>query len=166
MRNLQWIYPVILFTFLIVIGGFIAGCTTSSPATPATVVSVSPEPLPATSTNNTVERVEIFHFHGTQQCYSCITVGSLAEQTVNTSFKDELASKRIIFAHVNYDLPENAILAKKYGVTGSSLWIGVYNDTTFSREEEIKVWYLLNNKDAFSAHLIEVIRKRLNGDLS
>lgn len=166
MRNLQRIYPVILFAFLIVIGGFIAGCTTPAPATPATVAAVYPEPLPATSTNDTVKRVEIFHFHGTQQCYSCITVGNLAEKTVNTSFKDELSSKRIIFAHVNYDLPENTLLAKKYGVTGSSLWIGVYNGTAFSKEEDVRVWSLINNKDAYSAYLSGVITKRLNGDLS
>ena len=93
-------------------------------------------------------------------------MGELAEKTVNENFKDELASGRLIFAHVNAELPENVVLAKKYGVTGSSLWIGVYNGTAFSKEEDIRVWYLLNNKDAFTAHLSEVIRKRLNGDLS
>jgi len=166
MRNLQRIYLVVLFAFLIVICGFIAGCTTASPATSAPAVATSSSQASLSGTNNTVERVEVFHFHGTQQCYSCITVGNLAEQTVNTSFKDELASKRVIFAHVNYDLPENAILAKKYGVTGSSLWIGVYNGTTFSREEDIRVWSLINNKEAYSAYLSGVITRRLNGDLS
>ena len=108
----------------------------------------------------------MFHFHGTQQCYSCITVGNLAEQTVNASFKEELASGRLVFAHVNYDLSENAALKTKYGVTGSSLWIGVYDADGFHRRQDIRVWSLIKNKDAFSAYLSELITKRLNGDLS
>ena len=47
--------------------------------------------------------------------------------------KHELASGRLVFAHVNYDLPENAALATKYGVTGSSLWIGVYDANGFHK---------------------------------
>lgn len=120
----------------------------------------------AAGTNSTVERVEVFHFHGKQQCYSCITVGDLAEKTVNASFKDELASGRLVFAHVNYDLPENAALKTKYNVTGSSLWIGVYDANGFHKEQNIRVWSLINDKDAYSTYLSGVITKRLNGDLS
>jgi len=158
------------FIFLIIVCGLLAGCTSASPAvstpdgtTPA--LAVSPAPLP-TSSSNTVERVEVYHFHGTQQCYSCITVGNLAEQTVNASFKEEIASGRLIFAHVNYDLSENAVLKTKYGVTGSSLWIGVYDADGFHRKQDIRVWSLIKNKDAYSAYLSEVISRRLNGDLS
>ena len=60
-------------------------------------------------------------------------MGDLAEKTVNGNFKDELASGRLVFAHINTELPENKALAEKYGVTGSSLWIGVYNDNGFHR---------------------------------
>ncbi len=28
-----------------------------------------------------VEKIEIYHFHGTNQCYSCITMGDYAEGT-------------------------------------------------------------------------------------
>ncbi len=139
MTDNQRIYPGVIFAFLIILCGFIAGCTTPSPATSAPAVAALPAPLPTTGTNSTVERI---------------------------SFKEELASGRIIFAHVNYDLPENTILAKKYGVTGSSLWIGVYNGTALHKEEDIRVWSLINNKDAYSTYLSAVITKRLNGDLS
>lgn len=166
MKALQRIYPVVIFAFLIVIGGFIVGCTTSSPAPTTPAVAVSPVPPPLSGINNSVGRVEVFHFHGNKQCASCIAVGDLAEKTMNANFKDELASKRIIFAHVNYDLPENTLLAKKYGVTGSSLWIGVYNGTAFSKEEDIRVWSLINNEGLYSTYLSGIITKRLNGDLS
>ena len=98
-----------------------SGCTDLSPH-PSAAPSAT---LSTTNNNSTVERVEIYHFHGNNQCTSCIAVGDLAEKTVNANFKDELASGRLVFAHVNYDLPENTVLATKYNVTGSSLWIGI-----------------------------------------
>ena len=108
----------------------------------------------------------VYHFHGNQQCISCIAVGDLAEKTVNANFKDELASGRLIFAHVNAEQPENRALAEKYGVTGSSLWIGVYDGNGFHKEQDTRVWYLINNKDAYTSYLSGIITKRLNGDLS
>jgi hypothetical protein len=116
--------------------------------------------------STSVEKVEVYHFHRNQQCTSCIAIGDLAEETVNTSFRDELASGRLVFAHVNYELPENAALVTKYNVTGSSLWIGVYDAEGFHKEQDIKVWYLIDDENAYSTHLSELITKRLNGDLS
>jgi len=161
MTTLQRIYPVIILIFLIIICGLLAGCTSiSSPK-----ISASPEPLSTTGTN-TVERVEVIHFHGNRQCASCIAVGDLAERTVNASFRNDLILGRLVFLHVNYDLPENTALKTKYNVTGSSLWIGVYDANGFSKEEDIRVWSLINDEEAYSRYLTGLITKRLNGDLS
>jgi hypothetical protein len=155
MTDLQRIYPVLLFIALIVASGLAAGCT--SPAKSPAIVQQS---------NSSVERVEVYHFHGNNQCSSCIAVGDLAEKTVNANFKDELASGRLVFAHINAELPENRALAEKYGVTGSSLWIGVYNGNGFHKEQDTKVWYLIDNEDAYTSYLSEIITKRLNGNLT
>jgi thiol-disulfide isomerase/thioredoxin len=162
MANLQRIYPAIIFTFLMILCGFLAGCTSTSPM----VNSTSSAPLSTTSANSTVEIVEVFHFHRTQQCTSCIAIGNLTEKTVKANFKKELASGRLVFAHVDYELPENAALTAKYGVTGSSLWIGVYDANGFHKKEDTKVWILINNQSAYSIYLSGIITKRLNGDLS
>ena len=140
----------------------VSGCTDVSSHSGAALSTQSS----AAGTNSTVERVEVFHFHGKQQCYSCITVGDLAEKTVNASFRDKLASGRLVFAHVNYDLPENAALAAKFNVTGSSLWIGVYDANGFHKEQDTRVWSLISNEEAYRSYLRELISKRLNGDLS
>jgi hypothetical protein len=84
----------------------------------------------AIGSNSTVERVEVYHFHGNQQCASCIAVGDLAEKTVNANFKDDLASGRLVFAHVNYDLPDNTALAGN-GVTRVITWLGIYDTNSF-----------------------------------
>ena len=152
-----------LSIFFIIVLLFTAGCTASSTHLGAATPSAY---QPAISSNSTVERVEIYHFHGNQQCASCIAVGDLAEKTVNANFKDELASGRLVFAHVNYDLPENAVLSAKYGVTGSSLWFGIYDTNGFHRQQNMDVWYLSGDKEKYKTYLTGVISKRLNGDLS
>ncbi len=85
---------------------------------------------------------------------------------MNANFRDELASGRLVFAHVNAEQPENAALAAKYNVTGSSLWIGVYDADGFHAEQDTRVWYLIDDKEAYTTYLSAIISKRLNGDLS
>lgn len=111
-----------------------------------------------------VEKVEIYHFHGTHQCYSCLTVGKYAEETVNSYFQEEINSGKLVFAHVNAELPENAALAEKYGVTGSSLWIGVYNQTGFYVEQNVNVWYKIGNESDYKQYLKGVIESKLRGE--
>jgi hypothetical protein len=152
---------LILACFMILLLAVSACTDVSTP--PSSALSAQPS---AAGANSTFERVEVIYFHGNQRCASCIAVGELSEKTVNTSFKHELASGRLVFADVNYDLPENAALKTKYGVTGSSLWIGVYNSSAFHKEENIRVWSLIKDKDAYVTYLSGVITKRLNGDLS
>jgi hypothetical protein len=164
MTDFQRIYPVVLFTALIVASGLVNGCT--SPAKSSATVQQSTSLPGAIGSNGSVDRVEVYHFHGDQQCVSCIAVGDLAEKTVNDNFKAELSSGRVVFAHINYDLPENAALTAKYGVTGSSLWLGIYDSNGFHRQQIMDVWYLTGDKEKYKAYLTSVIARRLNGDLS
>ncbi len=64
------------------------------------------------------------------------------------------------------DLPDNAALAAKYGVTGSSLWLGIYDTNGFHRQQNMDVWYLTGDEEKYKTYLTGVISKRLNGDLS
>ncbi len=109
-----------------------------------------------------VARIEIIHFHATSQCSSCITMGDMAEETVNTYFKDELKSGKINFSHTNGQLPENYGKVQQYGAAGSSLWIGTYYfDGTFLKEENINVWYKINNKTAYMDYFKGVVEAGL-----
>jgi len=107
-----------------------------------------------------------YHFHATRQCYSCITLGAYAEETVNTYFAPERASGRVVFGHVNANLPENKALVEHYGPTGSSLFIGVYDKDGFHKEENVNVWYKIGDKEEYMTYLRGVIEKRLAGDFS
>lgn len=112
-----------------------------------------------------VEKIEIYHFHSTNQCVTCKTVGSNAESTVNTYFANELKSGKIVFAHINIDLAENKALVDKYEAKGSSLLIGVYGkEGSFSKQEDTNVWYKIGDKEDFMNYLKGVIEQKLSGN--
>lgn len=135
----------------------ISGCTANTDTKPASYADIN---------GLSIQKIEVIHFHGTQQCSSCILLGQYAEETVNTYFSKELESGKITFDHINYDLPQNNELVMKYGVTGSSLWLGVYDENGFHKEENINVWYKLDNKQDFMNYLTGLLEKRLSGDFS
>jgi len=111
-----------------------------------------------------IDKLEIYHFHGTNQCYSCITVGDYAEATVNTYFKEEIEKGIIVFDHINGELPENRELVIKYGATGSSLWLGTYKGDDFSAEQNTNVWYKIKDKTDYMNYLKGVIEQKLAGN--
>lgn len=111
-----------------------------------------------------IDKLEIYHFHGTSQCVSCITVGDYAEATLNTYFADELQSGKIVFAHINGELPINKELVVTYGATGSSLWLGTYKDGNFNAEQNINVWYKIQDKNSYMTYLKGVIEQKLAGN--
>lgn len=138
----------------------ISGCTSQNQSsTTNNVTSI------LSNNASAVQKVEVLHFHGTHQCYSCITVGKYAEETVNTYFPEEVKAGKIKFAHINSELPENTGLVQKYGTTGSSLWIGVYDENGFHKEENVNVWYKISNKEEYMNYLKNIIERRLRGEL-
>jgi len=145
-------------------------CEDDTCAVNLSVANTSPNQNTANLTQNkTTEKnitVEIYHFHGTHQCYSCIRVGELAEKTVNTYFKEELESGKMVFGHINGELPENKALVTKYGATGSSLWIGTYVNDKFSKEQNVNVWYKIEDEKGYLEYLKGIIDKRLSGEMS
>ncbi len=145
--------------FLVLASLIVSGCSNSQQINGSSVADAV-EPIE-------VDKLEIYHFHGTHQCYSCITVGDYAEETVNTYFADELKSGKIVFGHINGELAENRDLVAKYRVNSASLWIGTYTkDGKFIAEQNTNVWYKVNDKEDYLAYLKGIIEKRLAGDLS
>ena len=111
-----------------------------------------------------IEKVEVYHFHATRQCVTCKTVGAFSEETVNTYFSNELKSGKLVYAHVNVDLPENKALVDKYEAKGSSLLIGVYGkDGSFFKQEDTNVWYKIDNKTDFMNYLKGIIEQKFSG---
>jgi len=145
-----------ILLLLVTLAALGAGCTAPA-ATNESQITITP---------GAVQKVEVYHFHRTQQCYSCRTVGAYAEETVKTYFAQELESGRVVFGHINIEEPENKALVDQYGPIGSSLWIGVYDNDGFHKEENVNVWYKIGDKEAYLTYLKGVIEKRMAGDFS
>jgi hypothetical protein len=154
----DWLYRIATVSLLLVIAAvavLTAGCTGSGGET---------ADVPSTDvifTGSYVEKVELFHFFGESRCVSCVMLGDHAEETVNTYYAQELSSGRLVFDHINIDMPENSEIVERYGPTGSSLWIGIYDENGFYKQELLAPWYMLNDKQKFTVYIRAVLDQHL-----
>jgi len=95
------------------------------------------------------EKIEVVHFHATQQCWSCITVGEYALKTIKERFPEEYKNGTIIYKDINGELPENEQMVNKYQARGSSLFINTIIKGQDNIEEDVTVWRLVVNEIQF-----------------
>ena len=101
------------------------------------------------------DKIQLYHFRGTNQCWTCITLGELTEKTLHEYFADELKSGKITYEDINAELPENQALAQKFGVKNISLYINTIIDGNESYEEQVSLMRYLNNEEQFKSMLKE-----------
>ena len=98
------------------------------------------------------DRIEIVHFHATQQCWSCITVGQYALKTIKEKFPDEFTSGKITFKDINGELKENQEIVVKYQARGSSLFVNAIRGDKDDISEDTNIWRLVNNENNFISY--------------
>jgi len=130
------------------------GCTASSTAPPTSDTSLGP-----------ADKVEVVYFHRTRRCYSCTYVEEGTRYTVETYFKDELASGKVVFKVLNVEDEENAAIVKKYGAFTSSLFINTIKDSTDHIKEATDIYFLIGHDEAFVEALKSKIEKSLKGEV-
>lgn len=107
------------------------------------------------------EIIEVFYFHSTARCTSCLKLEEYIRNTINTFFQEELNNGSLKFKEINVDLVENKELVQKFQAVGSSLKINeIYNGMDHI-EEDVKVWRYLNNENNFANYLQARIKTRL-----
>lgn len=107
------------------------------------------------------DKIEVIHFHGTHQCWSCITVGEYALKTIRQKFLKEYNSEKIVFKDINGELPENKDIVTKYQARGSSLFVNSITNGKDRIEEDVNVWRLVNNEDQFINYFENKLNKLL-----
>jgi disulfide oxidoreductase YuzD len=136
------IVVVLLFVFAVV--------KPFSPKEESVLAEQIQQPLPTQTITTTLpsgsEKIEVFVFHATQRCISCINIGKYAKAVIEEKFPEELKSGKITFKEVNIDLPENFKMAQDYGVSGSALFINAIKDGKDNHEEDTTVWRLVTNE--------------------
>jgi len=108
----------------------------------------SPTPQPVMP----ADKIEVVHFHGTQQCWSCITVGEYALKTIKEKFPEEYASGKIVYKDIDGELKENQEIVVKYQARGSSLFVNAIRDEQDNIEEDVTVWRLINSESQFISY--------------
>lgn len=123
------------------------------------------KPVPTQTINTTLpsgsEKIEVFAFHATQRCISCINIGKYTQEVINQKFASEIYSGKIVFKEINIDLPENKQMAKDYGVSGSALFINAIKDGKDNHEEDATVWRLVTNEAQLKTYFEAKLKKLL-----
>jgi len=108
--------------------------------------------------------VNIYYFHGTSRCWSCITAEDYAREALNTYFPQELKDGKITFASINAQKPANFQeegLAKKFDISYNSLIINKIKDKEIGYENVQEIWQNLNNKDQYVALIKQKVESAL-----
>jgi len=127
---------------------FSCGCIApdTEPGNPTAPPALSTTPATATAVPDTIRVVK---FQPTRPCYSCTLLGNYAKETIDVYFPAEYAAGKITYETVNYQDPNNIEVVRKYGVSGSELFITVIRNG----EEEIynanEMWGYIGNKEEY-----------------
>ena len=148
------IFISITIEFILVVGFFVVKESGKFVGTASEVLSsssVSPTVTPQISVAS-ADKIEVVHFHSTQQCWSCITVGEYALKTIKEKFPEEYKNGAIVFRDINGELPENKDMVMKYQARGSSLFVNAITAGKENIEEDIRVWRLVSNESQFISY--------------
>ncbi len=102
------------------------------------------------------KKVEVYYFHGTRRCATCIAVGEVASELVKDKYEN---NPNVEFIEINIDEPDNEELAEKFQVSGSGLY--VYNGKDIENITAYAFQHARANPDKLKKKLIELINKNL-----
>lgn len=142
----------LFFSFFIFSGCGVKNAEIKTPAT--SEVKSSENKLKA-------DKVQVFLFHATQRCPTCIAIGKFSTETVYEFFQPELRDGKIEVREINIDLPENKELAKKFQASGSVLKINTIYNGQDNISEDAKVWRLTSSESQFKSYLKDKINNLL-----
>ena len=143
---------LILISALIIASFALSGCDGQgyrAATAPQPSPTASAEGLMSKVTQQKADKIEVVHFHATQQCYSCITVGKYALKTIQERFPKEYENGMIVFRDINAELPENRDTVVQYQARGSSLFVNGITGGQDHIQEDVRVWRLINDEQAF-----------------
>jgi len=104
-----------------------------------------------------------YYFHPTIRCIACITVESIAAETIEKAFREQLADGRLVWMRINIDEKHNEDYKKQFHVSGSALVIAKLGDGNNMQYKKLtKVWELLSQPQALSEYIENEINEYLN----
>lgn len=102
------------------------------------------------------ENLEVYYFHGTRRCVTCIAVGEVSSELVKSKYEN---NENVKFIEINIDEPGYEELVEKFQVSGSGLY--VFNGKDIEDITAFAFQYARSNPDKLKEKLIELINKDL-----
>jgi len=121
-------------------------------------------PPPSNNSSGPADRVDVVYFHRTQQCYSCRYAEEGIRYTLETYFKDELASGKVTFQSIDVQDEANADIVNKYSAYTSSLFINTIKDGSDHIEQVTDIWLVIGDDEAFVEVVKSEVEKSLSGE--
>ena len=67
--------------------------------------------------------VEILYFHGKQRCMTCRSIEQNTKELLESKFQRQMKEGKVVFRVIDISKKENALIAEKYEVAWSSLFL-------------------------------------------
>ena len=107
--------------------------------------------------------VEVLYFYGKQRCLTCNTIERETIDLLDNRFKQAMQEGKVVYKGVDISTKEGELLADRYEVTWSSLYVVCWNDGKEEAQNLTDFAFSYARKDSayFKAHLAEVINSCL-----
>jgi hypothetical protein len=117
------------------------------------------------SGNSTTEpHLDIYYFHATHRCPTCLKIEANARKTLETYFSEDVLNQKIIIHMLNFEEPENATLFNKFELYSSSLVLNAVDKNGKETAMNMTDFAFTNayDEDAFIKGLKTAIDKQLS----
>jgi len=109
------------------------------------------------------DRLDIYYFHATARCNSCLKIEKYTRSTVETDFKNELKNGKIVFKLVNIEDEENQHFITDFKLYTKSVIVQqIKNGKPVKWVNLDKIWDLLDNETQFSLYIQNEVKKNLD----
>jgi len=148
-----------LIIFVLFISFFLAGCQKNvnklidSKKLTSFQNSEENEKKEIKDVNKIYDKLEVYYFHRTGRCSSCLAIGGYVNKTIIEYFSEEIKSEKIYYQEINIDLQKNKDLASKFQASGSSLFINAIDGENENIENIMEIWNLKNDENKFKSFL-------------
>ena len=106
------------------------------------------------------------YFHGNVRCPTCLSIEALAHGAITERFADDLASGKLAWQVMNYELPENAHFVDEFQLAAPTVVLvqRQVGQTTESRNLD-RVWELVGDQPAFAQYVEQEVQGMLASDV-
>lgn len=137
-------------TLILMIAIAFAGCNQSTKKADSSTTAQKTAKIDTSTVN-------VYYFHGKQRCKTCIAVGNVAKETVETAYTD---NSEVKFSEILTTEKEYENLFEKYEVSWNALIIAKGEDFIDITDQAFAT--AVNNPESLTSLIKDEVNKRLN----